>query len=136
MAGRAAPMTTRGSDPSVAPEHGRPAARRGSDPSVTAEEGRPAAERGRPPAERPQPLAAEEAGPVVAAGPRTIDLRPLFAPRSIAVVGASPRNWIAQVVRDNLRVMGSETRCYSRLPLLASSWGAPSWPAGWGQHRP
>ena len=31
----------------------------------------------------------------------SIDLRPLFAPRSIAVVGASPRSWIAETVRDN-----------------------------------
>jgi acetate---CoA ligase (ADP-forming) len=42
----------------------------------------------------------------------TIDLAPLFAPRSIAVVGASPRSWIAQTIRDNLRVMDSQTRCH------------------------
>jgi len=41
-----------------------------------------------------------------------IDLRPLFAPRSIAVVGASPRGWLAQTVSANLAVMGSETRCH------------------------
>jgi len=41
-----------------------------------------------------------------------IDLRPLFAPRSIAVVGASPRGWLGATVRDNLRTMRSETRCY------------------------
>ena len=41
-----------------------------------------------------------------------IDLRPLFAPRSIAVVGASPRGWLGQTVSENLRIMGSETRCY------------------------
>ncbi len=41
-----------------------------------------------------------------------IDLRPLFAPRSIAVVGATPRGWLGATVRDNLRAMGSETRCY------------------------
>src|SRR5262245_28802406 len=40
---------------------------------------------------------------------RPIDLRALFAPRSIAVVGASPRSGIAQTVRDNLGVMGSDT---------------------------
>jgi acyl-CoA synthetase (NDP forming) len=40
---------------------------------------------------------------------RAIDLRALFAPRSIAVVGASPRSGIAQTVRDNLRVMGAQT---------------------------
>ena len=41
-----------------------------------------------------------------------IDLRPLFAPRSIAVVGASPRGWLGQTVSENLRIMGSATRCY------------------------
>jgi acetate---CoA ligase (ADP-forming) len=41
-----------------------------------------------------------------------IDLRPLFAPRSIAVVGASARGGIAQTIRNNLRVMGSATRCH------------------------
>ena len=29
-----------------------------------------------------------------------IDLRPLFAPTSVAVVGASPRSWIAETVRE------------------------------------
>lgn len=48
-----------------------------------------------------------------ASGPdRTIDLRPLFAPRSIAVVGASPRSDLARTVRDNIPRVGSETRCY------------------------
>jgi acyl-CoA synthetase (NDP forming) len=41
-----------------------------------------------------------------------IDLRPLFSPRSIAVVGASSRGGIARTVRDNLRVMDSATRCH------------------------
>ena len=40
---------------------------------------------------------------------RAIDLRALFAPRSIAIVGASPRSGIAQTVRDNLGVMGADT---------------------------
>ena len=35
-----------------------------------------------------------------------IDLRPLFAPRSIAVLGASPRNTIGLTLRDNLQRMG------------------------------
>ena len=38
-----------------------------------------------------------------------IDLGALFAPRSVAIVGASPRSDIAQTVRDNLRTMGSAT---------------------------
>ncbi len=36
----------------------------------------------------------------------SIDLRPLFAPRSIAVVGASPRSWIAETVLIFLFVPG------------------------------
>ena len=40
--------------------------------------------------------------PPAAPGARPeFDLRALFAPRSIAIVGASPRGWIAQTVRDN-----------------------------------
>ncbi len=63
--------------------------------------------------------------------PRTgvIDLRPLFAPRSIAVVGASPRSWIAQTVRDNLRTMGSETRCHFVNPKYAELHGQPCYPS-------
>ncbi|MEA2620749.1 MAG: hypothetical protein QOC97_1522, partial [Chloroflexota bacterium] len=60
-------------------------------------------DRGLPSAEL-DPRASERSG--------VIDLRPLFAPRSVAVVGASPRSWIAETVRDNLRVMGSGTRCH------------------------
>ena len=41
-----------------------------------------------------------------------IDLHPLFAPRSIAVVGASARGGIAGTVRNNLRVLESATRCH------------------------
>ncbi|HEX5824799.1 MAG TPA: acetate--CoA ligase family protein [Candidatus Limnocylindrales bacterium] len=53
------------------------------------------------------------ASPVASERPRPpIDLRPLFAPRSVAVVGASARGGIARTVRDNLRVMESATRCH------------------------
>ena len=41
-----------------------------------------------------------------------IDLRPLFAPRSIAVVGASGRGGIAATIRANIRAIGSDTRCH------------------------
>ena len=58
-----------------------------------------------------------------------IDLRPLFAPRSIAVVGASPRSWIAQTVRDNLRTMGSETRCHFVNPKYDELHGQPCFPS-------
>jgi acyl-CoA synthetase (NDP forming) len=61
--------------------------------------------------------------------PGVIDLRPLFAPRSIAVVGASPRSWIAETVRDNLRVMGSETRCHFVNPRYEELHGQPCYPS-------
>ena len=60
---------------------------------------------------------------------RTIDLRPLFAPQSIAVVGASPRSWIAGTVRDNLRVMKSETRCHFVNPKYEELHGQPCYPS-------
>jgi len=63
------------------------------------------------------------------AGAGAIDLRPLFAPRSIAVVGASPRSWIAETVRDNLRMMGSETRCHFVNPKYAELHGQPCYPS-------
>jgi len=58
-----------------------------------------------------------------------IDLRPLFAPRSIAVVGASPRSWIAETVRDNLRVMKSATRCHFVNPNYGELHGQPCYPS-------
>ena len=41
----------------------------------------------------------------IATGPRP-DLRTLYAPASVAVVGASPRSSIAPLVRDNLLEIG------------------------------
>jgi acetyltransferase len=64
-----------------------------------------------------------------AARPKTIDLRPLFAPRSVAVVGASPRSWIAETVRDNLRVMRSATRCHFVNPKYEELHGQPCYPS-------
>jgi len=58
-----------------------------------------------------------------------IDLGPLFAPRSIAVVGASPRGWVGSTVRDNLVQMGSETRCYFVNPKYTEVLGSPCWPS-------
>ena len=58
-----------------------------------------------------------------------IDLRPLFAPRSVAVVGASPRSWIAETVRDNLRVMGSATRCHFVNPKYEELHDQPCYPS-------
>jgi len=59
----------------------------------------------------------------------TIDLRPLFAPRSVAIVGASPRSWIAETVRDNLVVMGSATRCHFVNPRYEELHGQPCYPS-------
>ena len=67
--------------------------------------------------------------PGEAVGPAQIDLRPLFAPASIAVVGASPRGTIAQTVRDNLRVMGSATRIHFVNPNYAEVDGTPCHPS-------
>jgi acyl-CoA synthetase (NDP forming) len=59
---------------------------------------------------------------------RAIDLCPLFAPRSIAVVGASPRNNLAQTVRDNLLRMESPTACHFVNPRYREAWGSPCHP--------
>jgi acyl-CoA synthetase (NDP forming) len=64
-----------------------------------------------------------------AAATGVIDLRPLFAPRSVAVVGASPRSWIAETVRDNLRVMESATRCHFVNPKYEELHGQPCYPS-------
>ena len=59
------------------------------------------------------PMVATDASGARASADRPpIDVRPLFAPRSIAVVGASARGGIARTVRDNLLVMESATRCH------------------------
>ena len=65
----------------------------------------------------------------VTAAAGTIDLRPLFAPRSIAVVGASPRSWIAETVRDNLRSTRSATRCHFVNPRYEELHGQPCYPS-------
>jgi acetate---CoA ligase (ADP-forming) len=61
--------------------------------------------------------------------PPPIDLRPLFAPRSIAVVGASVRGGIASTVRNNLRVLGSATRCHFVNPRYDELDGQPCYPS-------
>jgi len=62
-------------------------------------------------------------------GRRPFDLRPLFAPRSIAVVGASARSGIAETVRDNLVAMGSATRCHFVNPKYEELLGQPCYPS-------
>ena len=60
---------------------------------------------------------------------RTIDLRPVFEPTSVAVVGASARSWIAETVRDNLRLMGSATRCHFVNPKYTELLGQACYPS-------
>lgn len=67
--------------------------------------------------------------PIPTNTPRSIDLRPLFAPRSVAIVGASARSWIAGTVRDNLRSMGSATRCHFVNPKYDELLGQPCYPS-------
>jgi acyl-CoA synthetase (NDP forming) len=74
-------------------------------------------------------LTAESPAALGAETPPAIDLRPLFAPRSIAVVGASVRGGIARTVRDNLRVLGSETRCHFVNPRYDELDGQPCYPS-------
>ena len=57
--------------------------------------------------------------------PPPIDLGPLFAPRSIAVVGASARGGIARTVRNNLQVLESATRCHFVNPRYDELDGQP-----------
>lgn len=66
---------------------------------------------------------------VAATDERTIDLRPVFRPTSIAIVGASARSWIAGTVRDNLRQMGSATRCHFVNPKYDELLGQPCYPS-------
>ncbi|HUQ77452.1 MAG TPA: CoA-binding protein, partial [Patescibacteria group bacterium] len=70
-----------------------------------------------------------ERSPAAVSAPAPIDLRPLFAPRSIAVVGASSRGGIARTVRDNLGVLGSATRCHFVNPRYDELDGQPCYPS-------
>ena len=77
------------------------------------------------------PAPATHGAPATRARPAadgSIDLRPLFAPRSIAIVGASPRSDLARTVRDNIARLGSETRCYFVNPRYDEIDGSPSHP--------
>jgi acetate---CoA ligase (ADP-forming) len=69
------------------------------------------------------------ATPAAHEAPPTIDLRALFNPASIAVVGASARGGIARTVRDNLRVLESATRCHFVNPRYSELHGQPCFPS-------
>jgi acetyltransferase len=73
------------------------------------------------------PAEGDTSGPTGAFPP--IDLRPLFAPRSIAVVGASGRGGIAATVRANLEVLGSTTRCHFVNPRYEELHGQACYPS-------
>lgn len=76
----------------------------------------------------PAPAATAPATRTRPAADGSIDLRPLFAPRSIAIVGASPRSDLARTVRDNITRLGSETACYFVNPRYEEIDGSPSHP--------
>jgi acyl-CoA synthetase (NDP forming) len=62
------------------------------------------------------------------AGRPDFDLRALFAPRSIAVVGASLRSGIATTVRDNIAMVGGSAPCYFVNPKYDSIDGTRCYP--------
>ena len=76
-----------------------------------------------------EPATADESAAAAPIAAATIDLRPLFAPRSIAVVGASPRSGIAKTVQHNLSVLGSATRCHFVNPRYDELYGQPCYPS-------
>ena len=59
---------------------------------------------------------------------RAIDLRPLFAPRSMALVGASPRNDTARMLRENIARVGGATRPFWVNPKYDEVDGARCYP--------
>jgi acyl-CoA synthetase (NDP forming) len=61
--------------------------------------------------------------------PPRIELGALFAPRAIAVVGASPRSGIAETVRDNLARLRSTTRVYFVNPKYDTLDGSRCYPS-------
>ncbi len=73
-------------------------------------------------------VAASRSASVATPERASIDLRPLFAPRSIAVVGATPRSDLACTIRDNLAVLGSRTPCHFVNPRYTEAWGQPCFP--------
>lgn len=66
--------------------------------------------------------------PTPATDRRTIDLRPLFAPRSIALVGASPRSDTVQIFRRNIDRLDTGARLHFVNPKYESIDGAPCYP--------
>lgn len=59
---------------------------------------------------------------------RRFDLRPLFAPRSIALVGASPTYGTVRIFRENLGRLGAAARLHLVNPRYESIDGGPCYP--------
>lgn len=58
----------------------------------------------------------------------TRDLRPLFAPRAVAVIGASERNFVARSAQEGLRAFGFSGPIYPVNPRYETVLGAPCYP--------
>ena len=67
--------------------------------------------------------------PSAAADRPDIDLRPLFAPGSVAVVGASPRSGHAQTILANVARIGSDCRVHYVNPRYSEIDGVPCHPS-------
>ncbi|HZM73598.1 MAG TPA: acetate--CoA ligase family protein [Candidatus Polarisedimenticolia bacterium] len=63
------------------------------------------------------------------AAPATPDLRALFAPESVAIVGATMRGHMARILRDNMTTMGSTARRYFVNPKYDSLLDEPCYPS-------
>ena len=64
-----------------------------------------------------------------ATAPSTPDLGALFAPASVAIVGATLRGHLARILRDNLKTMGSPARHYFVNPKYDTLLDEPCYPS-------
>lgn len=69
------------------------------------------------------------AAPATPVTPATPDLRALFAPESVAIVGASTRGHLARILRDNMTTMGSTARRYFVNPKYDTLLDEPCYPS-------
>lgn len=58
-----------------------------------------------------------------------MDLAPILRPRSIAIVGASPRSFVGRVALENSRALGYQGRLYPVNPKYAEIGGLPAAPS-------
>ena len=71
-------------------------------------------------------MRAAPATPTTTASP---DLRALFAPASVAIVGATMRDHLARILRDNMTTMGSTARHYFVNPKYDTLLDEPCYPS-------